>query len=60
METQAEDGRDQRPLAYPGRILAPAFLDEETSGPWIFKTSSLVKSRRTLEDAKQLPGKAWA
>ena len=49
----SKDQRDQRPMAYSGRMLSPA----GTLAEWMWRDSSLYKLRRTLVDAKQLPSK---
>eukprot|EP00913_Durusdinium_trenchii_P006544 g6147.t1 len=46
------DARDLRPLAYPGRFLGP--MASSLTGEWLWASSVLQKSRRTLGEAKQL------
>ena len=53
LDLHNQDQRDQRPMAYSGRMLSPA----TTTGDWMWKDSSLFKLRRTMSDAKQLPSK---
>jgi len=48
-----KDQRDQRPMAYSGRMLSPAGNLSE----WMWRDSSLFKLRRTLSEAKQLMSK---
>ncbi|CAK8990693.1 Uncharacterized protein SCF082_LOCUS2343 [Durusdinium trenchii] len=49
------DARDLRPLAYPGRFLGP--MASSLTGEWLWASSVLQKSRRTLGEAKQVPSK---
>ena len=52
-----KDLRDQRPLAYPGRLVGPmatSLTQDGDSQSWLWKDSTVARSRRT-DDAKQLP-----
>ena len=42
-------------MAYPGRFLGP--MASSLTGEWLWASSVLQKSRRTLGEAKQVPSK---
>ena len=45
-------------MSYPGRFLQPASMLKSTKG-WIWRSGSLFKNRRNLDEVKQLSSKDW-
>ena len=45
-------------MSYPGRFLQPASTLKSTKG-WIWRSGSLFKNRRNLDEVKQLSSKDW-